>query len=555
MTWPPSLQDVDAAQNHLVLLKSRIRQHKTQRTPPGSSGGEDYSTSSSSKRGAEPNLRNGRFEYVAADHTALGDGSYTASAQPLGRQRSAASRARDSTSGKMTWDAPTVPNEELLVPAVASRAAAPRRIANDGGAPAFGGGGGASPAYDGLNASLDSGYGRGRQHLSSPMAGAYGQDQLLASSAGGRGSHGLAQRLGSSMDGDYGLEQPLRGGTDELEQPLGGGSGSHGLGPPPFNTMNGADAYPEAASGELIPCPDCGRKFGAESIDRHIKICKKVFVNKRKQFSSVAVRLGEFENAQSLIANAERIQRNKDAPAKKEKDSRKSVPAWKKKSLELRAAILSAKVDSGDAEAQLKAEEIQQQLGPAGGDLDPDSLKCPHCGRVFNKEAGERHIAICVKTFGTKPGGGRLIKGGGRRMFEDTPDRPGSTKNSATPASASTRGLQPSYPTTPSGGNRAGGNAQVLSTSSSTPQAAQVSRMGSLGQGLEAGGSTGVTRSGSYGSGSVVRTSSGAGGLSTGGYSAAGYSTGGYPDGYAGATAQNRRPSSSRTRSSTSFTR
>jgi hypothetical protein len=41
--------------------------------------------------------------------------------------------------------------------------------------------------------------------------------------------------------------------------------------------------------------------------------------------------------------------------------------------------------------------------------------KCPHCGRTFNKEAGERHIAICLKTFGKKSGGGRLMRGTGQQ--------------------------------------------------------------------------------------------------------------------------------------------
>merc|ERR1719476_118320 len=44
---------------------------------------------------------------------------------------------------------------------------------------------------------------------------------------------------------------------------------------------------------------------------------------------------------------------------------------------------------------------------------DGDMICCENCGRTFNKEAGERHMKICVKTFGSKPGGSRLTKGGG----------------------------------------------------------------------------------------------------------------------------------------------
>ncbi|CAE7492272.1 ZC2HC1B [Symbiodinium microadriaticum] len=163
--------------------------------------------------------------------------------------------------------------------------------------------------------------------------------------------------------------------------------------------------------GPLIPCPDCGRSFKADSLERHKKICKKVFQQKRKQFNSAANRLGEFENASLLIENASKIERQKDAPkevpdkvAKKEK----SVPKWKAQSLAFRQAILAAK-GSSDPEAAKKAAELQKEINAAnlasgGNVMESDMVRCPHCGRTFNKEAGERHIAICLKTFGKKLG-------------------------------------------------------------------------------------------------------------------------------------------------------
>ena len=36
--------------------------------------------------------------------------------------------------------------------------------------------------------------------------------------------------------------------------------------------------------GERIPCPDCGRKFNEAALVKHTRICKKVFVEKRKAF-------------------------------------------------------------------------------------------------------------------------------------------------------------------------------------------------------------------------------------------------------------------------------
>ena len=34
----------------------------------------------------------------------------------------------------------------------------------------------------------------------------------------------------------------------------------------------------------MIECGDCGRKFNEQAIIKHRKICKKVFVEKRKTF-------------------------------------------------------------------------------------------------------------------------------------------------------------------------------------------------------------------------------------------------------------------------------
>ena len=42
------------------------------------------------------------------------------------------------------------------------------------------------------------------------------------------------------------------------------------------------DEYGEI--GRLVECHDCGRKFAADRIQKHAKICKKVFVEKRKAF-------------------------------------------------------------------------------------------------------------------------------------------------------------------------------------------------------------------------------------------------------------------------------
>lgn len=184
----------------------------------------------------------------------------------------------------------------------------------------------------------------------------------------------------------------------------------------------------DADNGPLVPCPDCGRRFNPDSIGKHIKICKKVFQQKRKQFNSVEARLGDLDGAKELIEKASRP----DPPEKSKPKDKDKVPKWEKQSLAFRQAILAAKAATGDVEAMAKAEEIKLRLDKAG-DLDSDLTKCPHCGRTFNKEAGERHIAICLRTFGSKPGGGRLVKGSGQNAMKPTTGAPSPTPAAMAP--------------------------------------------------------------------------------------------------------------------------
>lgn len=198
---------------------------------------------------------------------------------------------------------------------------------------------------------------------------------------------------------DYGYDRGQAG-----EQSFGGMPSAGGSQLPMY-------AEDDDDDGPMIPCQDCGRTFKAKVLARHSRICKKVFVQKRKAFDSAANRLNEFENAQELIAKAHRIEKELDNPKPKAKE-KKALPDWQKKSLEFRQAMLAAKAAAGDTVAAEKASELQQQLN-AFGPSEPSGVKCPHCGRTFNKEAGERHIVICLKTFGSKNTGGRLTKGGG----------------------------------------------------------------------------------------------------------------------------------------------
>ena len=53
--------------------------------------------------------------------------------------------------------------------------------------------------------------------------------------------------------------------------------------------------YAPQQDSNMMQCPTCGRTFNEVAFSKHIKICKKVFVNKRKEFNAQAHRIIEPE--------------------------------------------------------------------------------------------------------------------------------------------------------------------------------------------------------------------------------------------------------------------
>ena len=47
---------------------------------------------------------------------------------------------------------------------------------------------------------------------------------------------------------------------------------------------------------ELTKCPTCGRKFNPTAYEKHVKICEKVFMKKRKAFNASAKRVDTERN-------------------------------------------------------------------------------------------------------------------------------------------------------------------------------------------------------------------------------------------------------------------
>lgn len=134
---------------------------------------------------------------------------------------------------------------------------------------------------------------------------------------------------------------------------------------------------------DRIECPDCGRKFQPESYDKHVNICKKVFINKRKQFNSAEQR--ELDEANAPIKKKPEVKK----PAKAGASGKNK---WQMQSEQFRANMRAARMaGSGDEAGYQEAVKI-------AADYEKSQLtKCQYCERSFNDEAAKRHIPICEK--------------------------------------------------------------------------------------------------------------------------------------------------------------
>lgn len=140
----------------------------------------------------------------------------------------------------------------------------------------------------------------------------------------------------------------------------------------------------------LKQCPEgCGRTFKEEALEKHMKICKKVFQSKRKKFDITKQRLEPEQQGNYKLGggnggpkkNANKFDTIKNKNAGKQK--------WKAQSEALRAQMTQMRgVD------HLSANE-QKAISDAIADADPDRAECPYCGRKFGGAQLERHEPIC----------------------------------------------------------------------------------------------------------------------------------------------------------------
>eukprot|EP01039_Chlorochromonas_danica_P008185 gene8185-9029_t len=158
----------------------------------------------------------------------------------------------------------------------------------------------------------------------------------------------------------------------------------------------------QAMDGELQQCPHCERKFNPIAFSKHVKICEKVFLKKRKVFDSTKMRVKDDPELLKLNMKAkkEEAKKAKQAPMAagppmndqrpiKPAENGGGLPKWKAQSSAFRQAMQAMREYN-------KAKAAGDPLPPPVVTApDPSLILCPHCGRRFNEKAAERHIPKC----------------------------------------------------------------------------------------------------------------------------------------------------------------
>ncbi|XP_078543245.1 zinc finger C2HC domain-containing protein 1A isoform X1 [Lissotriton helveticus] len=199
---------------------------------------------------------------------------------------------------------------------------------------------------------------------------------------------------------------------------------------------------------ELIPCKICGRTFFPTTLKKHVPICQKTAVKKRKAFDSSRQR------AEGTDIPTVKPLKPRPEPPKKQSN-------WRRKHEEFIATIRAAKgVD--------KILKVGGELPPPPPpSYDPDYVQCPYCQRRFSENAADRHISFCKEQAARITNKNKLATDTKAKTAPRPQYKPPSLKKTNSPAvvtSASSRLPQPS-----SLGRNLGAPANKLSATDGSP--------------------------------------------------------------------------------------
>ena len=129
---------------------------------------------------------------------------------------------------------------------------------------------------------------------------------------------------------------------------------------------------------EKYPCDICGRNFKPEALEKHSKICKKVFASKRKAFDSKKHRIIN-DDHEEILRRQEKDKKKGNSVVQQQQNKDKKQK-WKKESEEIRAVC---KNKNGDI--------------PIPSTITDSYIHCTYCNKKYNENSFYRHLDFCMK--------------------------------------------------------------------------------------------------------------------------------------------------------------
>ena len=165
------------------------------------------------------------------------------------------------------------------------------------------------------------------------------------------------------------------------------------------------------------PCPHCGRSFNSNAFSKHIKICEKVFLQKRKAYNAQQYRFNDSEQASLMKQGAMKEKMN---PLLNKKNNG-AIPKWKLQSMAFRAIcnpgknkpvnqnmINNNKLGPNNNFNNKNKGGNNNKSGNAGYDNMPQTMNyamaygykhCEFCNRNYNEEAYNKHLNFCKRRY------------------------------------------------------------------------------------------------------------------------------------------------------------
>jgi hypothetical protein len=174
-----------------------------------------------------------------------------------------------------------------------------------------------------------------------------------------------------------------------------------------------SDQIPEESS-PTSPCPHCGRSFNSMALTKHIKICEKVFMKKRKAFNTQKQRINDPEQASLMKQGVMEEKKNPLLNNKKKGE----IPKWKLQSMAFRAIcnpdknpapntkLMNNKNNMGNNNKMIgkKNNNNLNGYGMGGGGFVSNAMAydykhCEFCNRKYNEEAYKKHLDFCKRRY------------------------------------------------------------------------------------------------------------------------------------------------------------